>query len=125
VPIAKQYGPDLVLVSSGLDPSRMDPFGRMVVTTEGFRAMTRMLLEVAEECSGGRMTMLHEGGYAPTYAPYCGLAIIEELCGERTAIVEPLAKYSARLRPTWDLDPTTARAIDEIVEFQQRYWRLT
>jgi acetoin utilization deacetylase AcuC-like enzyme len=124
VPIARQFAPDLLLVSSGLDPSRLDPLGRMVVTAEGFRAMTRMMVEVAEEFCGGRLVVLHEGGYAPTYAPYCGLAIVEELCGERSGIVDDLAPFSAQLRPSLEVDPSTEHAVREIVEFQRRYWNL-
>ena len=33
--------------------------------------------------------MIHEGGYAPAYAPYCGLAVLEELSGIRTAAEDP------------------------------------
>jgi acetoin utilization deacetylase AcuC-like enzyme len=124
VPIAKQFDADLLLVSSGLDPSRMDPLGRMVVTADGFRRLTRMMVEVADEFCGGRMAVLHEGGYAPTYAPYCGLAIVEELAGIRTEIVDPVAELSAKLRPSWDLGRDVQDAIAAIVEHQRRYWRL-
>ena len=33
--------------------------------------------------------MIHEGGYAPAYAPYCGLAVLEELAGIRTEAEDP------------------------------------
>jgi len=124
VPIAKQFEPELLLVSSGLDPSRMDPLGRMVVTAEGFRTLTRMMVVLSREFCGGRMAVLHEGGYAPTYAPYCGLAIIEELSGQRSGMAEPGAALAAALRPTWDLGRDTQDRIAEIVEHQRRYWKL-
>jgi hypothetical protein len=28
--------------------------------------------------------MIHEGGYAAAYVPFCGLAILEQLSGQRT-----------------------------------------
>jgi len=124
VPIAKQFQPELLLVSSGLDPSRLDPLGRMVVTTEGFRTLTRMIAEVAREFTGGRMVVLHEGGYAPTYAPYCGLAIIEELAGVRSGMAEPMSAFSAALRPTWDYGRDAQDAVAAIIEHQRRYWKL-
>ena len=37
----------------------------------------------------GRLVVIHEGGYAPAYAPYCGLAVLEELSGIRTAVEDP------------------------------------
>ncbi|HZQ38974.1 MAG TPA: hypothetical protein VFD32_23820 [Dehalococcoidia bacterium] len=70
------------------------------------------------------MAVLHEGGYAPTYAPYCGLAIIEELSGQRSGIEEPGAATAAALRPSWDLGRDVQDRIAEIVEHQRRYWKL-
>jgi acetoin utilization deacetylase AcuC-like enzyme len=57
----------------------------MLLHSEAYRAMTRMLLEA----SGGRLAMCHEGGYDAAYVPFCGLAILEELSGVRTACSDP------------------------------------
>ena len=49
-PIARQFAPDLIVVSNGLDASRSDPLGRMVITAGGYRRMTRAtMLEVLEQ----------------------------------------------------------------------------
>ena len=50
-----------------------------------------MLVEVAGSACGGRLVAAHEGGYSVSYVPYCGLAVLEELAGVRTAIEEPNA----------------------------------
>lgn len=63
LPIARQYQPELVLVSAGFDPYYLDPLGGMKVTAEGFGRMTRHLLDLADECSGGRIAFVLEGGY--------------------------------------------------------------
>ena len=125
VPIAKQYGPDLVLVSSGLDASRADPLGRMVVSAEGFRRMAHHLKELADDFAGGRMVVMHEGGYSQSYAPFCGLAIVEEMAGIRTPFsdLNDQARFD-RLRPSREVGLDVDRALGEIVEFQRRYWRL-
>jgi hypothetical protein len=34
----------------------------------------------------------HGGGYAATYVPYGGLAVVEELSGHRTPIGDPFAE---------------------------------
>jgi len=125
VPIAKQYAPDLVLVSCGLDASRSDPLGRMVVSAEGFRRMTRSLKEVAEDFAGGRMAVMHEGGYSQSYAPFCGLAVVEELAGTRTSMSDLSGQAQVdRLRPSREVGLDTERALKEIVAFQGRYWNL-
>jgi hypothetical protein len=37
----------------------------------------------------------HEGGYAPLYVPFCGLAVMEELTGVKTAVTDPMAARAA------------------------------
>lgn len=84
IPALERFRPDLIVVASGLDASVMDPLGRQMVTSAGFRDLTRQIMDVAERLCGGRVVMVHEGGYASAYLPFCGLAIVEELSGERT-----------------------------------------
>jgi acetoin utilization deacetylase AcuC-like enzyme len=61
----------------------------MMVHSEGFRTMTRLLMEAAADLCGGRLAMSHEGGYPASYVPYCGLAVMEQLSGIRTKIDDP------------------------------------
>ena len=68
----------------------MDPLASMMMTSDGYRKLTQVVLEVAREVCGGRLVACHEGGYSPAYVPYCGLAIIEEMAGVRTGLADPL-----------------------------------
>lgn len=86
VPALRAFRPDVIVVASGFDASAADPLGRMLVTASGYRQMTAVLLEAADELCGGRLMMTHEGGYSPTYVPYCGLAVLEEMSGVKTGI---------------------------------------
>jgi acetoin utilization deacetylase AcuC-like enzyme len=61
--VAQSYGPDLALVSAGMDIHQSDPLGGMGVTPRGFAAMTRTLMEVAETSCGGKLVLTLEGGY--------------------------------------------------------------
>jgi acetoin utilization deacetylase AcuC-like enzyme len=62
-PVAAAFSPDLVLVSAGFDLHRQDPLGGMFVTAAGFAAMTRLVLEIADQCCSGRLVLSLEGGY--------------------------------------------------------------
>jgi acetoin utilization deacetylase AcuC-like enzyme len=62
-PVLRQFKPDIVLVSAGFDAHQRDPLAGMRLTTEAFGAMTMELRAVAEECSGGRIVLVTEGGY--------------------------------------------------------------
>lgn len=98
LPAARRFKPDLILVSSGFDPSPLDPLGGMTVTSEGFRAMATMLVEVAEELCGGRVVFSHEGGYSPVHVPFCGLAVLEAMSGHQTEVSDPFG-------PSFDESP--------------------
>ena len=63
VPVLRQFAPDVVLVSAGFDAHERDPLGGMRLTTAAFAAMTAELRRVADECSGGRLALVVEGGY--------------------------------------------------------------
>jgi acetoin utilization deacetylase AcuC-like enzyme len=62
----------------------------MLITAEGYRNMTRLLMDVADEVCGGKLMMTHEGGYNATYAPFCGLFVLQELSGV-TKLPDPFA----------------------------------
>lgn len=62
-PVAREFGPDLILVSAGFDIYEGDPLGGMRVTPRGFAALTRSLMELAQSCCGGRLVLTLEGGY--------------------------------------------------------------
>jgi acetoin utilization deacetylase AcuC-like enzyme len=63
VPAATKFEPEWILVSAGFDSHLRDPLGGMGVTEDGFRAMARMLLQVADQYAGQRIAFLLEGGY--------------------------------------------------------------
>ena len=89
-PALTAFRPELILIASGLDASAMDPLASMMMTSDGYRKLTRTVLAVAGAVCGGRVVACHEGGYSPAYVPYCGLAVIEELAGVRTGLEDPL-----------------------------------
>jgi acetoin utilization deacetylase AcuC-like enzyme len=89
VPALRAFRPDVIVVASGFDASMNDPMGRMMVTAEGYREMTEILLDAAADVCAGRVIFSHEGGYSPTYVPYCGLAVLEALSGVRTGMADP------------------------------------
>ena len=96
IPALKRFKPDIIVIPSGLDASAFDPLARMSVTSDGYRRMTRLLLEAADRICGGRLVMSHEGGYSAAYVPNCGLAVLEEMSGVRTGVEDPFLEYVAQ-----------------------------
>jgi len=63
-PAALAFDPDFILVSCGFDAHESDPLGSMQITAEGYRAMTKIVREIAETTCNGRIVYVLEGGYA-------------------------------------------------------------
>jgi acetoin utilization deacetylase AcuC-like enzyme len=127
VPIARQFAPDLIVVSAGQDASVVDPLGRMCLTTSAYRDMTTMIRAVAAESCGGRLVIAQEGGYALAYAPYCSAAIAEALIGQRPGVVpfdEPYGERAGTMPPSRSLGLDVVVALDRAVAVQKRHWTL-
>ena len=89
IPCLERFGPELVVVASGYDSCAWDQHARLMLHSGDYRRLTSALLAVADRHAGGRLVVVHEGGYAPAYAPFCALAVLEELSGVRTEVEDP------------------------------------
>ena len=62
-PALKAYKPDAIIISAGFDAHRDDPLAGMNLTDEGYKALTRVVKEIASEHAQGRVLSCLEGGY--------------------------------------------------------------
>lgn len=127
LPAARQYQPELVVISAGQDASVLDPLARMSLTTSSYRAMCERLIAIADECSGGRIVVAQEGGYSLKYAPYCTAAIAETLCGVAEAdaqVIEPYGSRAKTMPQATRIGLDGEAALRTIVEANRRFWKL-
>ena len=94
IPVLRQYGPDLLLVSAGFDAHERDPLAGMRLTSAAFGAMTMELRKVAQACCEGRMVLMTEGGYD-----------LRALTESLEATVESLA--ASPVEPRWPVSPVS------------------
>ena len=115
LPILREFGSQVLLISAGYDAHLNDPIGAMRISTDGFGMMTRKLKDVAVEQSKGRMVLVTEGGY------------------DLTALAGSLESTIASLEPTGDLVPPSgftaeassgigADALEKVLSVQRTYW---
>ena len=90
-PLVTRYEPDLLIGAIGQDASQFDPNGRQTLSMEGFRAIGELLRSLADRCSGGRLALVQEGGYAVTYAAFCLHATLAGVLGVPAGMDDPLA----------------------------------
>ncbi|MGM0555702.1 MAG: histone deacetylase family protein [Myxococcota bacterium] len=108
-PVMDQYEPDIVLVSAGFDSHELDPLGGMNVTSEGFGALCRHAMGIAEKYADGRIALVLEGGY-----DLDGLAESVEAC---TA-----ALHGATFEIEEDPSEAGQRAVSNARQFAARQW---
>ncbi len=63
VPAARAFAPQFVLISAGFDSHAGDPLADFAITTDGFVALTKIALQIADRFAAGRLVSILEGGY--------------------------------------------------------------
>ena len=99
IPAIERFEPELIIVACGYDANAVDPLARMLLHSESFRAMTQRMRDLADRLCGGRLVLVHEGGYSEAYVPFCGLASLEALSGVRTNVVDPMLEFIQAQQP--------------------------
>jgi acetoin utilization deacetylase AcuC-like enzyme len=108
-PVLRQFAPQFVLVSAGFDCHWRDPLGGMQVTEKGFVAMSRILLQVAEDVADGRLVAVLEGGYD-----------LDAMRGSTEAVLDELTHGARGHAP----ETHHTHAFDRLREVLSPHWRL-
>jgi acetoin utilization deacetylase AcuC-like enzyme len=109
------FGPDLIIVSSGYDAGGFDSMAHMMAHSDTFRAMAAAVVQAAEQLCGGRLVVLHEGGYSTYHVPFCGLAVIETMAGIHSGVVDPYISLASL--PYQELQPHQDAVIQAAATF--------
>ena len=114
-PLAAAFQPDLILVSAGFDMQPEDPLGGMQVTTRGFSAMTRCIMNIADAHCRGKLVLSLEGGYCVDAVGDAVKSVLLELAGVTRCNPSDLAR---KARPKKVL-----YALKRSVNVQRQYWK--
>ncbi len=115
-PIARQYQPELIILSAGYDIHRDDPLGGMMVTGPGFSYMTKVLLDLAAEVCSHRLLACLEGGYSMHGLKEGVFATLDEMRGHSQLDDKTLIDYTAAAYPL--------NAMDETRNIAKKFWSL-
>ena len=64
IPALQDFSPEFILISAGFDAHYLDPLANIYITSEGFAALTDLVMDVAEEIASGNVVSALEGGYS-------------------------------------------------------------
>jgi len=116
LPAIEAFAPDLIIVASGYDASVIDPLARMLATCDTFRQMTLQIKALAERICGGKLVLVHEGGYSEAYVPFCAHAAIEALSGSDIVAPDPFGEAFVIRQPSARFDAFLKSEIDRMAE---------
>jgi acetoin utilization deacetylase AcuC-like enzyme len=92
LPALERFHPQLLLVSCGWDAHARDPLAPLAVSTAGYTAVARLVIEAAAQLCDGRLIVALEGGYDEHALAWCASALCELLLGEEpTPDPQPIA----------------------------------
>ncbi|XP_037617834.1 histone deacetylase 4-like isoform X2 [Sebastes umbrosus] len=114
MPIANEFAPDIVLVSSGFDAveGHPPPLGGYTLTSKCFGYLTKQLMTLA----GGRVVLALEGGHDLTAICDASEACVAALLGQE---LDPLPKAVLEQRP----NANAVRSLEKVLETHSKYWR--
>ncbi|KAI1759491.1 putative histone deacetylase A [Hypoxylon sp. FL1150] len=107
MPIAKEFNPDMVIISAGFDAADGDELGGCFVTPPCYAHMTYMLMSLAS----GKVAVCLEGGYNLKAISQSALAVARTLMGEPPPKMEvpPINRDASKL-------------LDRVQAVQAPYW---
>ncbi|KAM9851362.1 histone deacetylase 4-like [Aulostomus maculatus] len=114
MPIANEFAPDVVLVSSGFDAvdGHAPPLGGYKLTAKCFGYLTRQLMGLA----GGRLVLALEGGHDLTAICDASEACVSALLGNE---LDPIPDKVLQQRP----NANAVHSMEKVLEAHGKYWR--
>ncbi|XP_027629030.1 histone deacetylase 4 [Tupaia chinensis] len=114
MPIANEFAPDVVLVSSGFDAveGHPTPLGGYNLSAKCFGYLTKQLMGLA----GGRVVLALEGGHDLTAICDASEACVSALLGNE---LDPLPEKVLQQRP----NANAVRSMQRVLEIHSKYWR--
>ncbi|PKM43577.1 MAG: histone deacetylase [Firmicutes bacterium HGW-Firmicutes-8] len=117
-PVARQYKPQLIIISAGFDAHHSDPLAGLALTCSGYAKMAEIVKNIAGDVCDGRVVLALEGGYNLGSIGHAAAAVIN-VFGEYGAVIDEPG------RPPADFtQPTMRMPIDAAIETQKKYWKL-
>jgi acetoin utilization deacetylase AcuC-like enzyme len=88
-PLTERFAPEMVFVSAGFDSAWDDPLAELGLSSAGYYAYARRLVELAGQHCGGKIVFVLEGGYNPRNIASGVEAVLAALTGAAFSPQDP------------------------------------
>lgn len=117
-PISRQYKPQFVLVSAGLDCHYADPIGRLSLSTLCYDKIFHSIVKIASETCNERLGMILEGGYNLEHIGKIAAAAIAKMSGSKHQINAEFQTKKNNARSRGEM------LVRNVKRVQKAYWSL-
>lgn len=97
-PLARDFRPEVIILSAGYDAHWLDPLAGMNLSIEGYVHMVEEVLALADELCNGKLVCVLEGGYHLDVLAHSILSSLRTLSGSPAGISDPFGKAQSRER---------------------------
>lgn len=111
VPAAREFSPDIVLISAGMDACQNDGLAQMRMSVEGFSVLASIVKSIAKKCCDGKVVAVLEGGYDLKLLSHSVAAVLDVFMGE-----------DVEIQPH-EVSPDVRARLDDIKKIQRRFWQ--
>ena len=113
VPVIREFQPELLLVSLGVDAHYRDPLASLTLSTPGYIKAAERLLNLAADLTNGGIAFMLEGGY--------DIPALSETVGGIAALIEE-KEVPVKFSEVKDKEGTGKGEVEKAVEVQRDYW---
>jgi acetoin utilization deacetylase AcuC-like enzyme len=115
LPVITKFNPDTVLVSIGSDAHYADPLAGLTLSSQGYIALSKRLIELSKRICNGKLTFFLEGGYNT-----------EALSEVITGTIALFTNKDIELKYTKVEDATCRgqKTVKEVINVLRKYWHI-
>lgn len=117
-PVARQYKPQFILVSAGLDGHYADPVANLLLSTSCYKEVYDIMMKLAAEECDGRIVSVLEGGYNLNFLGKIATTIIAKMSMTNYSLKDKIPSINERIRKKGE------KIIEEVKKVQSNFWNL-
>lgn len=125
-PLAEEFNPDFIAVSTGFDNHFTDPLTNLAITAKGYSRLMEEVVDLSENICGGRLFVVLEGGYSVKKGlPYAIAGVLLALAGINSTKAEDSKSYIDELDyvKSDSAIETVRRNIQMLKKYHSKYWK--
>jgi len=111
VPAAREFSPDIVLISAGMDACNNDGLAQMRMSVDGFSVLASIVKSIAKDSCEGKIAAVLEGGYDLKLLSHSVAEVLDVFMGKEVEMEH------------YEVNSLVRARLDEIKKIQRRFWQ--